>query len=124
MKTAIMLLFFIPGILTIARSQVNGYNTYPVYKGKDLGLVYSPLQSSFRIWAPTAMNVDLLLYKEGEGGTPEKIPMKQAGLGTWVVTVKKNLAGRFYTFQAGRVEQGGLLFLLPRSPIPMQKRWA
>ena len=30
------------------------YDRYPVYRGDDLELTYSPEGSSFRLWAPSA----------------------------------------------------------------------
>ena len=46
------------------------YDRYPVYRGDDLELTYSPEGSSFRLWAPSAERVRLRLYGAGEGGGP------------------------------------------------------
>lgn len=63
-------------------------------------LVYSPRQSVFTLWAPTAAEVRLNLYEAGEGGSPlRQVAMKQADGGTWRVTLPEDLKGRFYTFQ-------------------------
>lgn len=43
------------------------YDRYPVYRGDDLELTYSPEGSSFRLWAPSAERVRLRLYGAGEG---------------------------------------------------------
>ena len=51
------------------KSQVSSFASYPEYKGNDLGLNYTPGQSQFRIWAPTASKAQLLLYNEGVGGS-------------------------------------------------------
>ena len=46
-------------------------SSYPVYTGKDLGLTYSPKASTFKIWAPTATDAKLNLYKNDIGGNAE-----------------------------------------------------
>ena len=40
---------------------------YEVYEGNDLGAVYTPKMTRFKVWAPEAEAVKLNLYKEGEG---------------------------------------------------------
>lgn len=76
------------------------YDQYPVYKGNDLGLTYTSQSSVFRIWSPPATDVELRLYKEGSGGAVYQVlPMQKAESGTWVLTVKENLKGYFYTIR-------------------------
>ena len=41
-----------------------GYDQYPVYTGRDLGLQYSPAATAVRIWSPTAQQAQLLLYTD------------------------------------------------------------
>lgn len=80
--------------------QLDSYDKYPVYEGNDLELVYSPQQSVFTVWAPTAGKVRLNLYAEGEGGDPEEqIEMQMADNGTWRINIDRDLKGSFYTFQ-------------------------
>lgn len=69
------------------------------YEGNDLGATYSKDSTTFRIWAPTASNVILNLYKEGLGG--EKISeteMTKDKNGTWIVTVSGDLDKTYYTY--------------------------
>jgi len=76
------------------------YDDYPVYEGSDLELVFSPQSSKFRVWAPTATQVKLLLYDKGSDGSAYEInDMKRSENGTWKLEIEKNLKGRFYTFQ-------------------------
>jgi pullulanase len=35
------------------------------YTGQDLGVVWTPLKTAFRIWAPTAEDVTVNLYRSG-----------------------------------------------------------
>ncbi len=76
------------------------YNDYPVYEGSDLGLSYTPESSKFRVWAPTADQVKILLYDNGsEGGAYKMLDMQRSDKGTWALKIKENLKGKFYTFQ-------------------------
>jgi len=76
------------------------YDEYPVYEGTDLELVYSPHASAFRVWAPTASEVKLLLYNDGlEGSAYQTESMKSSEGGTWKLKIKEDLKGKFYTFQ-------------------------
>jgi pullulanase len=103
MKQVLMLVSFLIPFLS-SRSQIKdikNYASYPVYTGRDLGLTYSAVRSSFRIWAPTAEKVQLRLYNEGTGGDPvETKEMKKDKDGTWTITLTGNQQGKFYTFSA------------------------
>ncbi|HMQ48749.1 MAG TPA: type I pullulanase [Saprospiraceae bacterium] len=77
------------------------FDEYPVYEGTDLGLSYAAQQSVFRVWAPSASSLLLHLYESPVGGTPlESIAMKPSEQGTWLAEVKKDLLGKYYSFQA------------------------
>ncbi|MGC3979233.1 MAG: type I pullulanase [Paludibacteraceae bacterium] len=83
-----------------AKKEYKTYDEYPVYSGDDLELVYSPSASKFRVWAPTANEVKLLLYDNGvDGSAYEMKDMKRSEDGTWVAKVLGDLKGKFYTFQ-------------------------
>lgn len=76
------------------------YDQYPCYFGDDLELVYTPEQSVFTLWAPTADQVQLNLYPSGEGGEPEdQVEMNKADNGIWRIHIDRDLKGTFYTFQ-------------------------
>ncbi|MCR6720667.1 MAG: type I pullulanase [Chitinophagaceae bacterium] len=84
-----------------ATAQQTGFENYPVYNGKDLGLVLTSSTTSFKVWAPTADSVELRLYKTGEGGVPEKsLWMNKDQSGTWSVLLNQSLKGWFYTYKA------------------------
>jgi pullulanase len=86
--------------------QFKSFSEYPVYEGTDLELNYSSHSSNFRIWAPTADQVKLLLYENGsEGGAYQTIDMKESDGGTWKIEVDGDLKGKFYTFQLKRGEK-------------------
>lgn len=85
--------------------RLDSYDKYPSYYGSDLELVYTPEQSVFTLWAPSADRVRLNLYASGEGGGPEEqVEMEKAGYGTWRIHIDRDLKGSFYTFQ---IEKNG-----------------
>ena len=69
------------------------------YSGNDLGAIYLGQKTTFRLWAPTAHEVMLNLYKEGSGDNLIKsLSMNKDIEGTWFLTVDENLAGIYYTY--------------------------
>jgi pullulanase len=77
------------------------YDDYPVYEGEDLGLTYTPEQSTFKVWSPAAEAMQLKFYASGqEGEVTETIDMERAEQGVWVAEVSRNLEGMYYTFRA------------------------
>ena len=97
-KTFLFIGFFVQ--LFSAKAQNDLYINYPVYRGTDLGLNFSILESKFRIWSPKAEKAELIFYSEGVGGYPlQTIEMKKSNDGTWAVTVKGDQKGRFYVFR-------------------------
>ena len=70
------------------------------YDGKDLGATYTKDQTTFKVWAPVAREVTLCLYKDGaEGNSMEEHPLEQKDQGVWVVNIKKDLEGIYYTYR-------------------------
>ena len=54
----------------------------------------------FRLWAPTAEAVELLLYAQGMGGEAvERIPMAPADKGVWSYETPHNLDGLYYAYE-------------------------
>ncbi len=71
------------------------------YEGDDLGAVWTAEKTSFRVWAPTASEVTLNLYRSGTPGTDdliERIDMIPAENGTWVAEKEGDLNGTYYTY--------------------------
>lgn len=81
-----------------ARSQKSVYDSYPVYKGNDLGLTYSKTQSTFRIWAPTAEEAQLILYRNDAMSHARVVVMNKGQNGTWLIELKGDFKGAFYVF--------------------------
>lgn len=72
---------------------------YEVYTGNDLGAVYSPKMTRFKVWAPEAESVKLNLYKQGEGDNliGQHI-MKKSANGTYVFEKQGDCNGIYYTY--------------------------
>jgi len=83
------------------------FSTYPFYSGDDLGVQYTKNQTKIRVWAPTASQVELRIYRQSQGGEAIRIDqLEKAERGTWIISIQSNLNGYFYTI---RVNDGGWL---------------
>jgi pullulanase len=73
---------------------------FPVYDGSDLGVTWSKEKLSVRIWAPTAHEVQLKLYKSAESVQYDSVySLKAAESGTWQIELEGNFESKLYTFQ-------------------------
>jgi pullulanase len=74
---------------------------YPVYHGNDLGVIYSPEKTSFRVWAPSATELQVRIYDQGhEGNLLETHQMKSDDDGTWLLKLRGDWKNHYYTLQA------------------------
>lgn len=83
------------------------FNDQYDYEGRDLGAIYSPKQTVFKVWAPTASEVVLNLYKYGSAAEAEEIKaadvpeshvLNRDVRGTWLAKIEKDLEGVYYTY--------------------------
>ncbi len=64
-----------------------------------LGALYTHQATTFRIFAPTAKVVSVVLYDDSSGEAGRKVrPLRQQSNGFWDATVTGNLRGRVYTY--------------------------
>ena len=83
-----------------AKAQKSVYDSYPVYKGDDLGLTHTSKEFLFKIWAPTAENAEISFYKEGSGDNLiTKHNLEKGANGTWKIALTGQFEGWFYTFR-------------------------
>jgi pullulanase len=74
------------------------FNDYPVYTENDLGHSYSPDFTVIKVWAPTASDIAVRIYKEGNGGSPiESHTMSLETAGVWLVRLEGDYIGKYYT---------------------------
>jgi len=97
MRLSIILSFMLLSLSTL-HSQFLDPVRYPTYKGTDLGLNYTVNGTMLKIWSPTSIEAEWVLYETGEGGTPiVRIPMVRGPKGTWTGRVSGDQKGKFYT---------------------------
>lgn len=74
---------------------------YPVKEGSCAEVVYSPSKTEFAVWAPNADSVFLNLYSEGNDSPAiERVRMNYRKDGAYTYTMRGNLKGTYYTFEA------------------------
>lgn len=61
------------------------------YDGDDLGVSYSREKSIFKLWAPLAKDVKLII-------DDEIFPMERKERGIWKITIENDAHGRFYNY--------------------------
>ncbi|GCE12219.1 type I pullulanase [Tengunoibacter tsumagoiensis] len=81
----------------IPRNVLNSEHYF--YAGDDLGNCYSPHLTTFRIWAPTASAVSLLLFESESGPETLSLPLTPDYHGTWYTQVEQNLANWYYLYE-------------------------
>ena len=97
----VLIAFILPA--AVAQPQAPAYDSYPPYAGSDLGLLYSPSMSQFRIWSPYSVKAELRLYTGVNDKKPKRtVRMKKSSGGTWAAAVKGDQKGMFYTFRVWR----------------------
>ncbi len=70
------------------------------YDGDDLGASYTKEETVFKVWAPLAEAVQVLLYQEGHGDCLMKtLPMEKQECGIWSIAVAGDWKGKYYTYR-------------------------
>ncbi|GAC1357053.1 MAG: hypothetical protein NVS4B11_13400 [Ktedonobacteraceae bacterium] len=69
-----------------------------IYTGDDLGSTYTSEATAFRLWAPTASDVQVLLYDSEIGGVSRQEALQKSEQGTWQVQVQGNLEHWYYLY--------------------------
>ena len=73
------------------------------YTGNDLGATYTSDSTFLRLWAPTAVEVNVKLYSNGdptvEKTTDRVFPMTKDVNGTWICTLDGDMNGTYYTYE-------------------------
>lgn len=99
MKKVLMLLTIF-GYWLPAKTQTDDFMGYPVYTGNDLGLKYTPAESSFRIWAPSAQKAELIIYNNRHDTVPIlRMSMRKSIAGTWTARLMGNQEFKLYAFR-------------------------
>jgi len=81
------------------KKEYTSFEEYPIPEGKLVEMEYSPIETKFTLWAPTAEEVRVLLYDSGnEGSAYQTLSLEMGEDGIWNTSIKKDLKGKFYTF--------------------------
>lgn len=99
-KTALLSLLTSVLLLTCLFAQTD----LPEYKKDDLGPHYSERMSTFRVWAPLADEVDIIVYESNRDSSGTLTKMDRGENGTWVAVIKGDLANKYYVY---RVKKDG-----------------
>ena len=76
------------------------FNELFYYDGDDLGANYSSSSTTFKVWAPTASEVSLQLYRTGHNDDLYKeTVMTKGDKGVWELKVDGDLNGVYYTYK-------------------------
>ena len=75
------------------------------YPGQDLGVTYTAKATTFKVWAPTASDLAVLLYREDTGGVGESHRLVRGEKGVWSLSIKEDLEGCYYTYRVTHEEQ-------------------
>jgi len=99
-----------PDITHILHVSLNGSNISDVtprnvlglskytYTGDDMGAIYTPQETTFRVWTPTASDVQLLLYETEFGPLTKQVAMQQSDSGTRYAVVQQDLRNWYYLY--------------------------
>ncbi|GCE09056.1 type I pullulanase [Dictyobacter aurantiacus] len=99
-----------PDVSHTLELQLSGYAAIPIvprtilnaerfiYQGNDLGYTLTPQSTAFRLWAPTAADVQLLLFESETGGLTRQLAMQRAEKGTWYASVDLALENWYYLY--------------------------
>ncbi len=64
------------------------YDEENAYSGDDLGCMYTPEKTTFKVWSPEASSVVLCRFEAGNGGSAiSETPMTKGDKGVWSAEV-------------------------------------
>jgi pullulanase-type alpha-1,6-glucosidase len=67
---------------------------------RTFGATWAKKRPSLTLWAPTAQDVDLLLWKGADiGKDPQRIPMQRQADGSWTVAGQRDWTGAAYLYE-------------------------
>ena len=82
------------------------------YSGNDLGSTYTKEATTFKVWAPTAQKVQVLIYASGSDEEENSKYLSATEMtyddkcGVWSATVEGDLLGKYYTYYVYNGKKG------------------
>jgi pullulanase len=80
-------------------SPTNSMSTTFCYPHDDLGAIYRPQSTTLKLWAPTALGVEIMLFENATAPSVSTIPMTCDRNGIWSVTLKGDFDGKYYLYR-------------------------
>ena len=68
------------------------------YDGKDLGAVCKNGHTIFKVWSPTAEQVELYLYRDGKTDAYRREQLRPGEKGVWSLEFAENMHGLYYDY--------------------------
>lgn len=82
--------------------EAGGHELFELYyAGNDLGATYTPRSTAFRVFAPQASGLAVMVYDSLHASTGREAAMHWIGDGVWMAEIEGDLAGRSYTYRVG-----------------------
>ena len=76
----------------------DGFNELYYYEG-ELGAIYTPQQTTFKVWSPVSTSIVLNIYDQGHNSpVVEQVEMKREDKGVFSATLQGDYAGKYYTY--------------------------
>lgn len=82
--------------------RTNDFDKTYAYDGDDLGATWTKSKTTFKVWAPTAKGVDLVVYKSDTSADAEQAytsPMTKGDKGVWSVAIDGDLKDTAYQYR-------------------------
>ena len=75
------------------------FRTHYTYNGSDLGPTYLSNSTTFKVWAPTAQDINLVLFDDYSSEVSERYDMIFDQTGVWTATVSGDLHNQLYAYE-------------------------
>ncbi|MGH4117688.1 type I pullulanase [Clostridium sp.] len=68
------------------------------YDGNDLGAVYTPFKTTFKVWAPTIEKITVLVYENFENDERQEYEMIKVDSGIWELVLVGDFKNKYYNY--------------------------
>ena len=68
------------------------------YDGNDLGAVYTPNNTTFKVWAPTVEKISVIVYETFDDDIKQKYPMTKGKKGVWELKLQGDFKNKYYNY--------------------------
>ncbi|MGH4122871.1 MAG: type I pullulanase [Clostridium sp.] len=68
------------------------------YDENDLGAVYTPLYTTFKVWAPTVEKIAVIVYENFKDDLKQKYLMTKGDAGVWELKLQGDFKNKYYNY--------------------------